>query len=309
MKRILCTLLAGELLAAAMSSAAFAQNFSAEAPISGERSPAETRQIQPDAASEADGEAAVALPLMGEVTAPAASAAGTVKNGWVKHSYGGWEYYDNGQPYKDGYFLIDGELYWFKGGYTQSGWLEESGDKYYFSPENYAMLRSTWLDYQGNRYYFQSNGTMKTGYLWDGSKYYHFQKNGAMTRNMWLWDGRVWVYAGSDGAFLADTWWFDDGKWHHFNANADRDAIWEQRGGKWYMLDDAGNVITNIWAKNQNGWCYLDASGAAIAGQWHEEGSSRYYLQADGTMATGEVEISGVLQSFAANGVWLGAVD
>lgn len=60
---------------------------------------------------------------------------------------------------------------------------------------------------------------------------------------------------------------------------------WLQIGGRWYVFDNAGDMIKG-WFDNGDSWYYLNPDdGAMLSGQWLERDNNFYYLTKSGVMA------------------------
>lgn len=81
----------------------------------------------------------------------------------------------------------------------------------------------------------------------------------------WYKDGENWQYRKQDGDYARDEW--------------------IQDGGRWYVFDGAGKMVTG-WYKDSSGdWYYMADDGAMCASQWIYKGDWAYYLTASGAMA------------------------
>lgn len=79
----------------------------------------------------------------------------------------------------------------------------------------------------------------------------------------------------------------DDGKWTYRKADGQLAANeWVHDGGRWYVFDAAGAMITG-WFRSAEGWYYLAEDGGMCTSQWIcEPDGKSYYLTASGIMAT-----------------------
>ena len=77
-----------------------------------------------------------------------------------------------------------------------------------------------------------------------------------------------------------------DGTWKYLENGHELRNQWREIGGRWYVFDGAGTMITE-WFKGDSGWYYLNpADGAMLSGQWLKVGEDWYYLTKSGVMAT-----------------------
>ena len=73
------------------------------------------------------------------------------------------------------------------------------------------------------------------------------------------------MYRKKGGEYANDEWIFD--------------------GGRWYVFDGAGYMVTG-WYKDSTGdWYYLADDGGMLASQWIADGEKHYYFTASGAMA------------------------
>lgn len=79
-----------------------------------------------------------------------------------------------------------------------------------------------------------------------------------------LQDDKSWSYKKPDGEFCRDEWLF--------------------HGGRWYVFDGAGRMITG-WFRQGTDWYYLAGDGGMISSQWLTEDDHSYYFTASGIMA------------------------
>ena len=109
------------------------------------------------------------------------------------------------------------------------------------------------------------------------------------------------------GAALADEakpgWSQDAGDWHYVKDDGSAaKGGWLEVGGKWYLFDGAGTMLTG-WAQVGGQWYYLKDSGAMVTG-WAQVGGQWYYLKGSGAMATGWYTVGGEWNWSDSDGVW-----
>lgn len=76
----------------------------------------------------------------------------------------------------------------------------------------------------------------------------------------------------------------DDGSWmYRKDGDFVRDA-WVYDGGRWYVFDGAGRMITG-WFHADRDWYYLADDGGMCSSQWVVDGDHQYYLTHSGEMA------------------------
>jgi len=78
------------------------------------------------------------------------------------------------------------------------------------------------------------------------------------------------------------SWQESNGKWRNLNSSAQGYSTgWEQIGGKWYLFDSNGWMLTG-WQKDGANWYYMLESGEMVRNGWIGD----YYLTSSGAMAT-----------------------
>ena len=118
----------------------------------------------------------------------------------------------------------------------------------------------------------------------------------------WSQDAKGWHYVKADGSSAKGGWLEVGGKWYLFDGAGTMLTGWQQVGGQWYYLKDSGAMATG-WAQVGGQWYYLKGSGAMATG-WQQVGSSWYYLKGSGAMATGWYTVGGEWNWSDSNGVW-----
>ena len=176
------------------------------------------------------------------------------KTGWIE-SGSSWYYYNN------------------QGQMERNAWV---GD--YWVGSDGRMATSSWVD--NNNYYVGSNGVWvrnakKTGWIQNGSTWYHYNSQGQLERNRWV--GDYWV--GSDGKMATNSW-VDN---HNYYVGADglwvknaQKPGWTQKSGSWYHYDNKGNLTKNAWV----GDYWVGADGRMATNSWVD--NNNYYVGKDG---------------------------
>lgn len=80
----------------------------------------------------------------------------------------------------------------------------------------------------------------------------------------WFKDGDAWLYRKKGGEYARDEWVYD--------------------GGRWYVFDGAGRMITG-WFRADKDWFFLADDGGMCSSQWVVDGDHQYYLTHSGEMA------------------------
>lgn len=102
-------------------------------------------------------------------------------DGWYVKD-GNWYYYVDGQI-QTGFVEIDGVVYHLNAeGYLDTGLMRVEGKVYYFHAN--GAMHYGWLDLDGDRYYMLSDGSAAVGWLEIDSVYYYFSKLGILQEDM-----------------------------------------------------------------------------------------------------------------------------
>lgn len=147
------------------------------------------------------------------------------------------------------------------------GWLENSGARYYFSPETGEMLTG-WQLIDEKQYYFSpETGEMLTGRQNIGrKKAYYFNDAGVLKTSCWIRDGKKTYYAGKNGV-LSSGWEKISGSRYYFSPENSRMLTgWQKITGLYYYFTVSGNqkgaLKTNcIAGTKKSGYYYVDKDG------------------------------------------------
>ena len=194
------------------------------------------------------------------------------------------------------------------------GWVLDA-DGWSYQQQD-GSLRTGWL-WDGAWYYLDEGGVMLTGWQQLDGKRYHLGANGAMDRG-WLREADGWYYLDASGA--AHTGWLWQDGWYLCDAQGKMLTGWQQLGGERYFLGDDGAMRTG-WLDDGGARFLLDASGAmrtgwqevdghryhfAASGEmsvgWLDDGEARFYLDSEGRLSLGWQELDGAWHYFAADG-------
>lgn len=138
---------------------------------------------------------------------------------------------------------------------------------------NINMLEQTWNGIEGWQeiggkwYYFNTNGTIKTGWLFDtDGRWYYFGDDGSMV-NGWVKTpiSSKWYYMDrEDGHMLTDCWLQDpfSDRWYYLDENGAMHTGWMWLWGTWYLFDENGAMCTG-WNFVNGAWYYLE-NGACL---------------------------------------------
>ena len=225
--------------------------------------------------------------------------------------------YSNGiEATISGWRDFEGSWYWFANSSkaTESEWVKTGGKQYrlgadgkmitgnfsvgsalYHATSSGAIVTgSEWVKADGNWWYPNSNGALRTGWLYAGGNWYWLNdKTGAMATG-WVKaaDGKWYLMNGS-GAML--TGWQKRGSWYYLASSGTMQTGWLSSGGSWYWLDHNSGAMQTGWIKDDNGkWWFAEGSGAlATSAHWVKGyGRSWYRVDNNGAMATGWRHVS-----------------
>ncbi|WP_270302864.1 GH25 family lysozyme [Baileyella intestinalis] len=114
----------------------------------------------------------------------------------------------------------------------------------------------------------------------NGEKYYY--DNDVLQSNRWiLLDGK-WMYAGTDGKLYRNTVLVINGNTYGFNDAGIMQTGVFSVGGKEYLADDSGALISNHWTLDEKGWKYSGSEGQILTDQWIYYAGHWYYAKDDG---------------------------
>ncbi|MBR6173350.1 MAG: Ig-like domain-containing protein [Eubacterium sp.] len=139
---------------------------------------------------------------------------GAMHTGWLDYEKNRFYFASSGKMV-NGVNMIDGNIYYFKKGAMQTGFVKVAGN-YYFMNQTTGALQTGWIDYNGNKYYAVKDGKVVTGWQKIGNDYYGFNKNGQMLTG-WIPYKDNMYYARPDGTVAINCNETIDGKVYTFN--------------------------------------------------------------------------------------------
>lgn len=101
----------------------------------------------------------------------------------------------------------------------------------------------------------------------------------------WIADRGHWFFKYPDGSYVKDDWANIGGKWYLFDSTGVMLTGWQQKNGFHYFLDESGAMRTG-WYQENGSWYYLNSNGSMALG-WLPIGDKTYYLNDVGIMLTG----------------------
>ena len=126
---------------------------------------------------------------------------------------------------------------------------------------------ANFVERNGSTYYITSNGTMKTGWIFEKGNWYYFSKKDGRMVTGWLMYGKKKFFLRKNGTMVEGPRWVTlAGKKYYFAKDGQVRAAWESSGGKWYYRDTEGNLYKNRWLAYGGKYYYLTGTGAAATG-------------------------------------------
>jgi glucan-binding YG repeat protein len=187
------------------------------------------------------------------------------------------------------------------------GWvLDDEGWRYY---NDDGSMRTGWLK-TGGKWYFldETSGLMRTGWLLDGERWYFLDRTNGDMKTGWIRSGGKWYFLDRANGHMKTGWLLDGGKWYFLNrVNGDMRTGWFLDGETWYFLDSVNGDMKTGWIRNGGKWYFLDRTNGDMKTGWIEDGDKRYFLdRTNGDMKTGWIEDDGVRYFLSDDGELLG---
>lgn len=93
----------------------------------------------------------------------------------------------------------------------------------------------------------------------------------------WIQNNVGWWYRNSNGSYPVNKWQQIGGKWYLFDINGYMLTGWQLRNGVWYYLQPSGEMVENNWVQSGGRWYFLKDGGAMATG-WQLWKNKWYYL-------------------------------
>lgn len=259
--------------------------------------------------------------------------------GW-NNINGDWYYYEDGDLVF-GYYLIDGDTYYFHydtgvmladkiyndryfgaDGRMQIGWIRMADGSWMYADEDGELYYDGDYTIDGKDYMFVDGKMLTNRKLVRWGLLYTIDANGVIVDVEYVEDDIVegWNYFadgyyGEEGralyvqngmpysGWLGDRY-FRDGEMIRENV--------EMIGGQMYIFDTNGYLLRNTWMEipigpsEYHAYVYGDANGHPYCDQWLYSGGKWYYFDGYVTACDTFVEIDGVYHLFDENSVWMG---
>jgi glucan-binding YG repeat protein len=236
-----------------------------------------------------------------------------------------WSYIDNNGVAATGLQTIDGKNYYLdaRGIMLENGELYLDEEYYLFGAGGAQVTKPGWnkvtSDFN-NRYewyYINEDGTLKTGWLKDGGKWYYLLPRMACNEDLRIEDGnsmKTYLFDKSGALVQYKAGWNKKIRtiggvtvtdWYYLNTAGEAEHGYRQIDGKWYYLREEDGLMVSGRLATVDGKTKLFLNdGAEATGQgWYkctvyndmedEYQSFWYYIDADGTLADGWKKIDG----------------
>lgn len=173
---------------------------------------------------------------------------------------------------------------------AQAGWVS-TGSTWKYMGSNGSYVKNAWRRIDGKWYWFEADGTMKTGWHWEGDNRYFLTSSGAMATGWYRIDGK-WHFFGENGV-QRSGWVKDQGKWYYIDSwDGMYSSQWLEEGNHTYYFRSNGAMVENDWALVDGEWYFFNESGKMQTG-WISWKGEDYYLHCNGKMAKDEYILSG----------------
>ena len=215
-----------------------------------------------------------------------------------------------------GWFFFDGAWYYASdSGVLQSGWLADSGCRYYLDEETYAM-QTGWIELDGVEYYFDDASGAMVSNQWvvddDGQAFYAGSSGAILCKGVQSADGIIvtgedglpfagWIeldgnrFLFSDEGLMLAGWQELDGMWYYLNDQGIMQTGWLYWDGHWYLLGNSGAMQTG-WNYVDGNWYYFNSWGYMACGGWQYVGSVDYKFSSSGAMVGAWVDVPCYMQ-------------
>lgn len=130
----------------------------------------------------------------------------SIKGEWILDNTGWWYKHSDGSYTKDGWEKIDNKWYLFdKEGYMTYSWqYSNGGNWYYLGSNNDGSMKTGWVLTGGKWYYMNSDGAMQVGWQKIDNEWYYFNNTGEMCTG-WIKDNNKDYLLYSSGIMVHDT--------------------------------------------------------------------------------------------------------
>ncbi len=217
--------------------------------------------------------------------------------GWVQFGSGSYYFTGSSQSAASCWLDLDGWKYFDQDGQIDADAVfpdeQQSGTDDSWIPEN----ASGWIAHDNQWYYVTSEGTLRTGWVWDGGYgawYYLDPSTGQMARGWQTVNGTKFFLA-NDGR-MQTGWVAHENKWYYLaGGGAMRTGwVWDGGYGAWYYLDPSTGQMQKGWINpTGNEWFFCDPSGKMKTNEWILDDSGWHWVCGGGALSKGWQDIDG----------------
>ena len=207
---------------------------------------------------------------------------GAMLTGWQWR--GAWYYLSSSGAMKTGW-LWDGAWYWLDSvsGAMRVGWIQDAGNGWWLMSSSGKLASNSWAKGSDGLWRWAgSDGSMQTGWLWDGAWYWLDRATGVMTVGL-IDDNGTWYWAAADGRMASSCWVLDNANtWHYVGPSGAMRSGWLDNNGARYYLDPATPQYPMVTGLTDiGGFCYYFAdSGVLVRKSWVPAGEGGSFLLA-----------------------------
>lgn len=227
---------------------------------------------------------------------PSGSNKQAVKGTWTQDENGTRFTAEDGQVYADHWLYYKNKDYPSKGvwcyfdssGYMlRNQFLDFEGKKYFLGDD--GIVKKNWFVYNGNLYNGGLNGELYTSASGKKSskngKQYTFDSEGRAISLDGEYDAETKKLISEEQQRNTGTGWKEEGDaWTYWRDGQKLVNEWVEQDGKWFYLDENGNMVARD-VKNINGTLYaFDISGAMRTSGGANYGGKKYDIMADGSL-------------------------
>jgi glucan-binding YG repeat protein len=126
----------------------------------------------------------------------------------IKNKNGQLQFTQNGAVISGFKALSQTQYFLDSNGIMQTGWVQTSGDTWYYFDKGTGAMKRNWLQDINGSWYFLDHvtGIMKKGWLQDiNGSWYFLNRNSGQMQTGWIKDNEKWYYLKPDGSLAVST--------------------------------------------------------------------------------------------------------
>ena len=148
----------------------------------------------------------------------------------------------------------------------------------------------SWSDNGTHKQYNLSATKKAKGWQEINKKWYFFDKDGNLLKDIWLNDKNNWYYLNHEGEMIKDEWCMYNNDWFYCDEDGKMlNSMWIKFDDTWYYLDDTGKMVRQRWIKYNNKWFYIDKDGT-MAKDTYILNKNRYLYVNDKGELSGQIK-------------------